>query len=507
MSTLLLRADGGIGMGAGHVLRCLALAQGWQAQGGRALFATAAEHPALATRLRREGCGLRCLRGDAGSSTDAASTIALAREAGARWVVVDGYHFDASYQASIKEAGLRVLWIDDEAHAGPYVADLVLNQNLHATEALYAQRGDATQLLLGTRYTLLRREFTRHRPMERETPATVRRILVTLGGGDAENITLEILRALNDAALADLRVEVVTGGLNPHLPMLQSWSKQSRLAVEFLHDVTDMTEPMTRADLAISAAGSTAWELAFLGVPSCLVAVAANQLPVAEQLAAQGAAVNLGPAAELSLPRLAATVRRLAADAERRRELTVRGKHLVDGDGAARVVAHLCGDSLRLRPVEHTDRQLLWEWANDPDVRAFAFNPEPIPWEDHVRWFDHRMASPESLHFLAVDRDDVPVGQVRFDLKKNNEVSGGEAEIHIAVAQGFRGGGHGSTLLRLAAEKLFRETSVETIRALIQPRNGASLRAFENAGFRPHGKVTAKGHEARQYLLARHSTA
>lgn len=502
METLLLRADGGAEIGAGHLLRCLALAQGWQGRGGQALFACASEHPALITRLAGEGIATHTVTATPGSRGDAEHTVRLAREAGARWVVVDGYHFDASYQAMLQEAGLQVLWIDDEAHAAPYVADLVLNQNLHATESLYARRAPSTGLLLGPRYALLRREFTRWRGFEREIPQVARRILVTLGGGDPGNVTLQVVQGLDQTRFAELQVQVVVGGFNPHLEKLRTWAAHSRVAARLLHDVPDMAELMAHSDLAISGAGSTAWELAFLGLPSCLVVIADNQRSVAEQLAAHGVAVDLGSAAELTAHDVAAAVQRLTGDTDLRQELATRGRRLVDGDGVARVVARLRGDALRLRPVERGDRRLLWEWANDSDVRAFAFHPQPIPWEDHVRWFDQKFASPQCFHFLALDHQDVPVGQVRFDVE-----DGGEAEIHVTVARHFRGCGYGSALLRLAAERLFRETQVRTIRALIQPQNTASLHAFEKAGWKPHGAVLAHHHAARQYLLVRSSKA
>lgn len=498
MEALLLRADAGPKIGAGHVLRCLALAQNWQERGGRAVFASAVEAPALSARILGEGMESRALPTVPGSRADAEHTARLAQEVGAQFLVVDGYHFDTAYQECLKEAGLQVLWIDDEAHAAPYVADLVLNQNLHAEESLYRRRGSATRLLLGPRYALLRREFSRWRGFERQIPAQGRQLLITLGGGDPENQTLRVLKALDQIEGSELQVTVVVGGLSPHLQELRAWSESSRTPTELLHSVADMAELMASSDLAICAAGSTAWELAFMGLPAILLVTAQNQRPVAKALAAHGAAVTLGSSMDLSNHHLAAEVQRLAEDANFRRDLADRGQRLVDGEGAARVVSHLRGELLRLRPVALGDRRLLWEWANDPDVRAFAFNPQPIPWQDHVRWFDHKLAAPESLHFLALDQQEEPVGQVRFDVPEN-----GTAEIHVAVARRFRGCGHGSTLLRLAAERFFRVTSATCIRALIQPRNKASIRAFEKAGFTFHGSVLVNHHEAHQYLLAK----
>lgn len=503
MATLLVRADAGPSIGAGHVMRCLALAQAWQQRGGEVVFATASEMPGLAARISAMDMVTRMLplevsSQEVGGRKDAEETVELARQIDALWVVVDGYDFDAAYQAHLRDAGLRVLWIDDEAHAEHYVADRVLNQNLHAEETLYVQRDPSTRLLLGPRYALLRREFSRWQGWERRIPPKVRKVLVTLGGGDPDNVTLKVLQSLQQLELPELEVKAVVGGLNPHLPRLRAWIESSDIAVELLHDVADMSELMAWADLAISAAGSTSWELAFMGLPALLVVTAENQQSVAAELSACGAAVSLGDADKLSANKLAAEVGRLVTDRDLRQELAEWGQRLVDGLGPSRILASLFEEPLLLRPVRWADRRLIWQWANDPIVRKFAFNTERIPWESHLRWFDQRLASDDCFHYLALDSKDAPVGQVRFDVTEP-----GVAEIDVSIAADFRGAGYGSALLRLAAKRLFRESSITTIRALIKLQNLASARVFEKAGFETRETMVVGEYEARQCVFVK----
>src|SRR6266545_2605823 len=100
---LVLRADAGTQMGTGHVMRCLALAQAWQDNGGNAIVIVATQASALEERLTAEGVKVIRLPTQPGSGDDADQTVALARNASASWVVVDGYHFGADYQRVIKE--------------------------------------------------------------------------------------------------------------------------------------------------------------------------------------------------------------------------------------------------------------------------------------------------------------------------------------------------------------------------------------------------------------------
>jgi len=190
---LLVRVDSGINMGSGHVMRCLALAQAWQDGGGDAVFVLATESPNAEARLTAEGFEVVYINAKPGSAEDARLTTKLAHKYGASWVVVDGYHFGGDYQKIIKEAGLNLLFIDDYGHAGYYPADIVLNQNIHADEDLYRNRASYTKLLLRTRYVLLRREFLRWQGYKREIPEIARKMLVTMGGSDPQNVTLKVL--------------------------------------------------------------------------------------------------------------------------------------------------------------------------------------------------------------------------------------------------------------------------------------------------------------------------
>jgi spore coat polysaccharide biosynthesis predicted glycosyltransferase SpsG len=158
-ATLILRADGGPGIGGGHIMRWLALAQAWSETGGRAAFCAAALAPSLQQRLVDEGFGCTTLDATAGSNADVEATLATAKSLGARVIVIDGYQFPVEFHQRLRDAGLKIAAIDDNGEIGRYTDDLVINQNRHASATLYAQRAGHTRLLLGTEYALLRREF------------------------------------------------------------------------------------------------------------------------------------------------------------------------------------------------------------------------------------------------------------------------------------------------------------------------------------------------------------
>lgn len=361
--TLILRADANPRMGTGHVMRCLALAQGWRRTGGQALFVCADITPALEARINTEGFDVRRIPASAGSPEDAQQTIQQARAcqpvAGSTqspWIAADGYQFEAVYQRAIKEAGLRLLLVDDYGHCNHYCADIVLNQNLSARPEWYQHREPHTRLLLGTRYVLLRDQFRAYRDWQRDIAPVARKVLVTLGGADPDNVTGKVIEALRGL---DVEAKIVVGGSNPNLEKLKAETGNLK-SCELLVNSNDMPALMAWADMAIAAGGTTSWELAFMGLPSLVLVLADNQRDIATALDREGISINLGWHPDVQAAKLAETLRTLLVDAERRATMSQRGRQLVDGCGVARVVKILQGISYRITIASEAD-----SWLND----------------------------------------------------------------------------------------------------------------------------------------------
>jgi RimJ/RimL family protein N-acetyltransferase len=143
------------------------------------------------------------------------------------------------------------------------------------------------------------------------------------------------------------------------------------------------------------------------------------------------------------------------------------------------------------------DCQLLWQWSNDPVVRAASFNTEPIAWEEHIEWFNSKLNNPAWYCYILYNEDSLPIGQVRFD------TMGYEAEISISISSDFRGHGYGSEAIHLASMQLFRETAVKRINAYSKSENTASMIAFTKASYKERGVEIIKGHPSLQMVLDR----
>jgi UDP-2,4-diacetamido-2,4,6-trideoxy-beta-L-altropyranose hydrolase len=494
---LLIRTDASINMGTGHVMRCLALAQTWKQKRGDVIFAMAEVPPGIDTRLRDEGMEVMAVTFPPGSQEDAYETANLGIQIGNPWIIVDGYQFGAEYQRCLKDANLKFVFIDDYGHAQYYCADIVLNQNVYAYEALYRNRDPHTSLLLGAPYVFLRQEFTQWKGERNKIPTVAQKILVTMGGSDPENVTLKIIQALELIPAADMEIKIIVGAANPHLGRLKEVSSSLNCLVQVLTNVRNMPELMEWAEVAVSAAGSSCWELAFMKVPTVTVVLADNQCLVAEHLGRLGVTVNLGFHSQLTPQEIAKELSRVLCSGTLRAEMSFLAQKLVDGQGVSRLLRHMDERTLSFRRVEESDQRLLWEWRNDPTVRDLSFSTEQIEWEHHVQWFASKLKDPNCIFSMILGASNIPIGQVRYDIEA------AQATISISLAKESRGKGYGSFLIQRTSDKLFASHRVNEIHAYVKEDNQVSRQAFIKAGFKMERKLLIQEQAAIQLILHR----
>jgi UDP-2,4-diacetamido-2,4,6-trideoxy-beta-L-altropyranose hydrolase len=320
-------------------MRCLALAQAWQDAGGTVAFACSRLPDSLLQRLGAENCAVHKIDAHPGTWDDVDATRGLAESISPQWLALDGYAFGSTFQLELRDAKWRLLFIDDDGRHANYYADVLLNQNAGAAAVLYGRRQHNARLLLGCQYVMLRREFLR---MTRKlaTSESVSRILLTLGGADSENLTERFLDVLSPCTPPDFQIHVLIGPANSHIAAMQEIAAKMKQVV--LHVAPDnVPQIMADCDLAITAAGSSVYELGYLGVPILLVVTAENQRPIAAALDQLGAAVRISEHPPSRSANLAAALDWLAQVPTRRAECAAKFRELVDGQGAARVVAVL----------------------------------------------------------------------------------------------------------------------------------------------------------------------
>lgn len=329
MHKLLFRTDASPEIGAGHLLRCLALAQ--CARRADVDTQWISYCPDAALRRRVEDIGVKTLWLDSPRHrTD------LITDAQPDWAVLDGYNFDLRCQKSIRSTCVRLLTLDDHRHLASYDADIILNQNIGAGRATY-NCPPGCVILRGLDYCLIREEFLKAAPKSRRQGAP-RRILLTMGGSDPSNASLALMKAL-EICRPDAETTVLAGSLNTHKDKLHAFASKAETKFKVVEAVDDMSALLPEMDFVISAAGSTCWELCLLGLPMALVTLAGNQEPVAWGLEQADAAVRLADArVGIDVEKVAKKLSAILADSASMERRARTASKLVDGMGAKRVL-------------------------------------------------------------------------------------------------------------------------------------------------------------------------
>lgn len=269
---LLFRPDLSPDIGTGHLMRCWALAQACLAQGCEALFALHQCPDSLLARIGGPGIATT----DLGLPSDAAELAKVATRFRADAIVLDGYSLDSRYRLAIAGLGLPVVAIDDGNLSFALHADIVLNSAPLACPEDYALTAPGARLLLGPAFAPLRREFLEPEPIGDRAVASDR-VLLTFGGSDPAGLTHPMALSLLDLLPAEAQLDIVLGAAHTDPGPVEQLASGRPGRITLHRNSGYMAALMAGARLAVSAAGSTLWELASLGVPTIGVVVADNQ--------------------------------------------------------------------------------------------------------------------------------------------------------------------------------------------------------------------------------------
>lgn len=480
------RADASPAIGGGHVMRCLALADRLRREGREPAFACSPETQPTMPFLADSGHPVL----EVGEAD--ADRLAQRWPGGADWLIVDHYGRDAAFESRCRPWAKRILVIDDLADRR-HDCDLLLDPTYGRRASDYRElTPDACRILVGPAYAPLRPQFAQGR--ERRLVGGTKpagRILVSMGLSDSTTTVQRVLEGIEAAGL-DAAVTVVVGAGETEQETLRTIARKSRLDIAVHARVDDMVGLMAAHDLAIGAAGVSAWERCVLGLPALIVVTADNQRSVARALADVGAATVLGDADSVTAGRVAEALKETMKRPQRLMQMSRRAMAVCDGLGAGRMAMEMAqetarnGDSVRLRPATVKDSDLIFEWQSDPFTRRYFNTPETPSRADHMQWVAATVADP-ARHLNVILHGDAPVGVLRLDLlsgtdnkARKSRKTGSLYDVSILVARRHTGLGIGTAALRAARRLIPWADFVADVHA----GNAASQALFRAAGYR-----------------------
>ena len=277
-------------------------------------------------------------------------------------LLVDSYFVTDSYFLSLK-ANAALVYLDD-LRAFDYPVDLVINYDILTSEAQQEYEHSYTRAgkkLLGGAYAPLRPQFqAAGRALPSVSDDKICHVLIASGGSDPYHTTLHLTEYLLAECPSGYCFDLLLGSMNPDRQALCELADSQNLcpsafpsakaSTVILHQgVSDMASLMQSCELALSAAGTTLYELCAVGVPTASFIIADNQIASANAFAQNDAIPCLGDVrmTEASVKKEAAHwvtsmnpyVKNQAASVHllRYRKVSKRMQQLVDGNGAVRI--------------------------------------------------------------------------------------------------------------------------------------------------------------------------
>ena len=325
------------------MMRCLSLADAFRERGRECVFLLAGEE--MESLIGERGYCTYVMGTDYQNMEGEVSLLSpLLSRLNPELMVLDSYHVTNNYLEAVRQK-TRLVYFDDFPKI-PYPVDILVNYNIYAQELnyerVYRDGGVALPgLLLMPGYAPLREQF-RGLPCHKKS-LECKKVLFSAGGADPAHVTLGFLTYLSEQKEPERReYHVILGSVNPDREQILTLSAE----MDFVHiheAVRDMRSLMMECDLAISAAGTTLYELCACGIPTITYILADNQIMVASAFDRFGYMVSAGDIRTLECPGriIYQRMAELAGNPTRRFQMMDRMQELVDGNGAGRIAAYV----------------------------------------------------------------------------------------------------------------------------------------------------------------------
>lgn len=385
--------------------------------------------------------------------------------AGDETVVLDGYWFGKKYQQSIKDKGCVLVYIDDLAEQGA-IADYIINHSPGVNNKQYKSISAGTCLFTGSKYSLVNIPQNFRKPLLQENIFS--RLIIAMGGSDPLNYTTRIFNDYRSFVQKFTEVIVIIGNTYQYLPELET-TVAGFPSVEIVKGLTkeNVFTSMHDATAAILSASTMAIEYAYIGGALFITKTADNQELLYKGLLESKLAIPVSEAIEF--------------DKDEVEKLRQNQRNAFDGKSKERFIKLFnelqIQSSLLLEKATEEHFDVTYEWASDPDIRAYSFNRNAISLSEHRAWYFKKIKEPFCIYLIA-RLENKCIGSIRFDIIDST------ALISYLVSPLYQGKGIGRIMLSKGLMYLANKNpSVSSAEGYVLPENIPSIQVFERLGF------------------------
>ena len=303
-------ANGGFTIGMGHITRMLTLANSLKFEFNITFLCdNSCSYIEGINRVKQEGFAVKIIK---------ENLEEILQELKCEVIIIDKYDISSDFLLDLNKK-YKIIYIDDNNHLDYYPVDILINQNFYSVNFHYKSKKD-TLKLLGNSYVFLRDEF--YKANKVLINKDIMDVLITVGGSDNNNITLQILKKIKNY---NFKKHVIIGPAFKYSNELRKINDSNII----FYDNPNMSKVMEKIDVAISGCGSTLYELFYLGLPTIGLVLADNQVNNANYLDSIGAIIKS------DLKSLSKNIDLM--NYKNRCDINKRIRKLIDGNGKERI--------------------------------------------------------------------------------------------------------------------------------------------------------------------------
>jgi spore coat polysaccharide biosynthesis predicted glycosyltransferase SpsG len=211
----------------------------------------------------------------------------------------------------------------------PYCSDIVIIPYFGANKIKLRECSNVVYLL-GEKYFLLRDEFCNNDFIVQKL---AKNILITMGGGDPNRISLKVLSALFVLG-KEYKFHVVLGQASDISDSeLHHIMGNYKDCLVVYRNCSQMSEVMLCCDIAVTNSGLTKYELAALGVPTVVISNNASQSKIDKIFSEFQSSIYLGIWKKVKKDKILEVCKELLVDYGLRLKLSNNGKKLIGKKG------------------------------------------------------------------------------------------------------------------------------------------------------------------------------
>jgi UDP-2,4-diacetamido-2,4,6-trideoxy-beta-L-altropyranose hydrolase len=334
--TIFFRLDESGKTGNGHLVRCLTLAKEIAKKQSKIVFICAEVSEESAKAITIAGFILERISPFDDEINDAQKVSKVLKKYTLGIAIVDHYGLNIGWNRIIFEHVKKLIVIDDLINR-PFYCHLLISPNCFQANAYDLLVPGFCELLLGPEFVFIKPEYLQFKKSSLRN--SIDQILIFMGGADSKNVSSKVIEALSENEFNSIHLDIVIGSNNSNKLEIEGIANERGNCTVYF-DRSHLADLMNTADLSIGAAGNAAWERVCVGLPSFIITLADNQVPLANYLNKLGFVSYIGHHDLVTTKLIQNSIRVEIKDRQLRNNFNV-NKTIFDGMGVSRVAKRI----------------------------------------------------------------------------------------------------------------------------------------------------------------------